>query len=204
MEGEKCECALCGFGRTVDAMATCTNLKINETTMTIDELLKDKAIKPKEKTETISKWILDKSLPCDELIAMAAKQKDPAKATCIEAMEYATKQNPDIADETTLMFVTDSLTAKAPRIKWESAKVIGNIAHLFPTKLDKCIDNLLKNTSHKGTVVRWSAAFALGEILTLKTKHNNDLLPAIEAICEKEEKNSIRKIYLSAIKRTRK
>ena len=59
--------------------------------MTIDELLKDKAIKPKEKTEAISKWILDKSLPVDELIAFADKQKDPSKATCIEAMEYANK-----------------------------------------------------------------------------------------------------------------
>lgn len=172
--------------------------------MTIDELLTEKAIKPKEKTETISKWILDKSLPTDELIAFAEKSKDPAKATCIEAIEYATKQNPKIADESVLRFVTATLTAKAPRVKWESAKVIGNIAHLFPTKLDKSIANLLTNTEHEGTVVRWSAAFALGEILKLKTKRNTDLFPAIENICEKEEKNSIRKIYLDAIKKTKK
>ena len=172
--------------------------------MTIDELLKDKTIKPKEKTETISQWILDSSLPVDELIAFAEKQKDPAKATCIEAMEYATKQNPGIADETVLLFVSKTLTEKAPRIKWESAKVIGNIAHLFPDELDKSITNLLTNTEHEGTVVRWSAAFALGEILKLKTKHNAGLFPAIENICEKEEKNSIKKIYLDSIKKTKK
>lgn len=172
--------------------------------MTIDKLLNEKAIKPKEKTETISKWILDKSLPIDELIAFAEKSKDPAKATCIEAIEYATKQNPKIADESVLSFVTATLTAKAPRVKWESAKVIGNIAHMFPTKLNKSIANLLTNTKHEGTVVRWSAAFALGEILKLKTKHNTDLFPAIENICKKEEKNSIRKIYLDAIKKTKK
>lgn len=172
--------------------------------MTIDELLKDKTIKPKEKTETLCKWISDHSLPADELIAFAEKQKDPAKATCIEAIEYATKQNPNFADETVLAFVTETLTEKAPRIKWESAKVIGNIAHLFPTKLDKSIANLLANTAHDGTVVRWSAAFALGEILKLKTKHNAALLPAIENICEKEEKNSIKKIYLDAIKKAKK
>lgn len=172
--------------------------------MTIDELLKDKVLKPKEKTETISKWILDKTLPTDELIAFAEKQKDPAKATCVEAMEYATKLKPNIADETVLTFVTNSLTAKAPRIKWESAKVIGNIAHLFPKNLDKAIANLVTNTEHEGTVVRWSAAFALGEIIKLKTKHNTDLLPLIENICEKEEKNSIKKFYLDAIKKTKK
>jgi HEAT repeat protein len=170
--------------------------------MTIEELFTDKAIKPKEKTETISKWILAKSLVVDELIAYAEKQKDPAMATCIEALEYATRQNSLIADETVLTFVSRALTAKAPRIKWESAKVIGNIAHLFPTKLEKSIDNLLSNTEHEGTVVRWSAAFALGEILKLKTIHNKNLFTAIENICDKEEKNSIKKIYLDAIKKT--
>lgn len=161
--------------------------------MTIDELLKDKDIKPKEKTETLSKWILDKTLPIDELIAFAEKQKDPAKATCIEAMEYATKQNPDIADENVLIFTAQTLSSKAPRVKWESAKVIGNIAHLFPNNLETCIPNLLTNAEHEGTVVRWGAAFALGEILKLKTKHNTKLLPIIKDRCESEEKNSIKK-----------
>ncbi|MBB6329114.1 HEAT repeat protein [Chryseobacterium sediminis] len=172
--------------------------------MTIEELIKDKTVKSKEKVDIISKWIIDTSLPADELIAFAEKSKDPIKATCIEAIEYATKQNPDLADDTVFSFVTQTLTEKAPRIKWESAKVIGNTAHLFTENLDQAIDNLLGNTEHEGTVVRWSAAFALGEILKLKTKHNTTLLPAIESISEKEEKNSIKKIYLDAIKKTKK
>ena len=93
------------------------------------------------------------------------------------------------------------LTAKAPRVKWESAKVVGNIAHLYPAKLDTAIMHLLANTNHDGTVVRWSAAFALGEILKLKTKHNSSLLSRIEKICDQEEKNSIKKIYQAAIKK---
>lgn len=169
--------------------------------MTIDELLKDKTIKPKDKTEIISNWLLDDSLPVDELIVFAENQKDPAKATCIEAMEYATRQNPKIADENVLIFVTNTLASKAPRVKWESARLIGNIAHLFPSQLEKSIENLLINTENEGTVVRWSSAFALGEILKLKTKYNSDLLPTIETICEKEEKNSIKKIYADALKK---
>ncbi|MCW1963165.1 HEAT repeat domain-containing protein [Chryseobacterium viscerum] len=172
--------------------------------MTIEELIKDKTVKSKEKVDIISKWIIDTSLPADELIAFAEKSKDPVKATCIEAIEYATKQNPSLADETVFSFVTQTLTEKAPRIKWESAKVIGNTAHLFPENLDQAISNLLGNTEHEGTVVRWSAAFALGEILKLKTPHNSTLLPALEGISEKEEKNSIKKIYLDAIKKTKK
>ena len=172
--------------------------------MTIEELIKDKTIKSKEKVDIISKWIIDQSLPAEELIAFAEKSKDPIKATCIEALEYATKQNPSLADETVFSFVTQTLTEKAPRIQWESAKVIGNTAHLFPENLDQAISNLLGNTDHEGTVVRWSAAFALGEILKLKTTHNATLLTTLETISEKEEKNSIKKIYLDAIKKTKK
>jgi HEAT repeat protein len=172
--------------------------------MTIDLLLKDKTKKIKEKTETISKWLLNGSMPVDELIAFAEKSKDPEKATCIEAIEYATKQNPEIADESVLSFVTKTLADKAPRVKWESARVIGNIAHLFPTKLSKPIANLLTNAEYDGTVVRWAASFALGEILKLKTKHNKTLLPAIETICAREKDNAIKKKYLDAIKKTKK
>lgn len=169
---------------------------------TLDDIFKDKTLKSKTRTETIAKWVLKGSLPVEELLAFAEKAKDPVKATCIEAMEFVTKENPKMADEDLLFFVAKELAAKAPRIKWESAKVIGNIAQLFPTKLDKAIDGLLANTKHEGTVVRWSAAFALGEILKLRTKRNKTLLPAMEKIMAREEKNSIKKIYAAAIKKT--
>jgi HEAT repeat protein len=168
------------------------------------ELLNDKTKKAKEKVETISKWLLDGSLPTEELLVFAEKAKDPEKATCIEAIEFATRQNPKIADESVFSYVTNTLTENAPRVKWESAKVVGNIAHLFPAGLNKAISNLLTNTTHDGTVVRWAAAFALGEILKLHTKHNKDLLPAMEAICEKELNNGVKKKYLDAIKKTKK
>jgi HEAT repeat protein len=168
--------------------------------MTIDELLKDKGLGAKERTETLSTWLLTHKINVGELISYAKDAKDSPKATCIEALEFATLQKPSLANKDVLEFVTQSLTEKAPRVKWESAKVIGNIAHLFPTKLDKAMDNLLLNSKHEGTVVRWSAAFALGEILKLKTNLNKKLLPAVESIVKWEMKNSIKKIYLKAIK----
>lgn len=169
--------------------------------MTITGLLNDKTKKAKEKVEKISIWLLDGSLPIDELLAVTEKVKDPEKATCIEAIEFATRQNSKIANDNVFAFVTKTLTEKAPRVKWESAKVIGNIAYLFPEKLNKAIDNLLINTEYDGTVVIWAAAFALGEILKLKTIHNQDLLPVIEVICDREKDNAIKKKYLDAIKK---
>lgn len=172
-------------------------------TINLQELLNDKGLKPKEKTETLSRWILDNPGEIDALIGFAKTSKDPVKATCIESIEYATNTKPGIASLTCLEFVAESLAEKAPRIKWESARVVGNIAHLFPGNLDVALRNLLVNSEHSGTVVRWSAAYALGQIVKIKTSRNKDLIPAIEAICNREEKNSIKKIYLDALKKVK-
>lgn len=169
--------------------------------MDIAKILDDKLVKPKEKTEALSKLLLGKNITIKDLIKIAKNAKDPVKATCIEVMEYATKSDPSIANTDCLNFAVESLNEKAPRIKWESAKVIGNIAQCFPDKLDVAVKNLLVNTEHSGTVVRWSAAYALGQILLTKNKHSKKLIPAIEAICKREEKNSIKKIYQAALKK---
>jgi hypothetical protein len=172
--------------------------------MNIADLLNDKSLKPKAKTETLSSWVLENKISVDELIEFAKNAKDPIKATCIEALEFVTKQNPSMANKNCFDFASESLQSKAPSVKWESARVIGNTAHLFPDNLNVAIGNLLINTEHEGTVVRWSAAFALGEILKLKTNLNKDLIPAFEAIIDREEKSSIKKIYLDAIKKAKK
>lgn len=172
--------------------------------MNFSELLNDKSIKPKEKTEALSKWILTNPKEINSIIEFAKTSKDPVKASCIESLEFVTKTNPEIANSACLEFVSKTLTEKAPRVKWESARVIGNIAHLYPDKLELAINNLLINSEHSGTVFRWSAAYALGQIIKLKTSINKDLIPTAEAICEHEEKNSIKKIYFDAIKKSKK
>jgi len=166
----------------------------------INEILSNKAIKPKDKTVALSELLLDNSIKTSELIEFAKTAKDSPKATCIEVLEFATQIKPEIATLECLEFVSDALTSKAPRVKWESAKVIGNIAHLFPDELDSAIGNLLKNTEFDGTVVRWSAAFALGEILKIGSELSKELFPTLQAICQREEKSSIQKLYLSAFK----
>ena len=173
--------------------------------MKITELLADKGLKAKEKVDSLSKLLLDSSIAVHELIAFAATtKKDADKGTCVEALEFATRQNISLASLEMLQLVSQTLTEKAPRVKWESAKVIANIAHRFPENLDDAIRNLLTNTEHEGTVVRWSAATALSEILKLKTNHFLELLPTCEAICNREESASIQKIYRAAIKKVTK
>lgn len=171
--------------------------------MTIDKVIQDKTVKAKAKVSTIGEWLISGQLPIDELVSYAEKQKATDKATCIEAVEYATKKVPSIADENLLEYVTKALKDEEPRVKWESAKVIGNVARFFPTQLDKAINNLLPNAENTGTVVRWATAYALAEILKLKTEINKKLLPKIETLCEKEEDNGVKKKYLDAINKVK-
>jgi HEAT repeat protein len=172
--------------------------------MEINEIFADKTLKQKEKVEKLSKNIIDKKININELLLFADTAKDIEKGTCIEALEYASGKAPKIINKKCFEFIVKNLTAKAPRIKWECAKVVGNVSHLYKTELNNAIENLLENTTHDGTVVRWSAAFALGEILKLKTENNKKLLPKINGIIEKEEKNSIKKIYVEALKKIEK
>lgn len=171
--------------------------------MDLKALFADKTTKPKETIEILSTAVLNGEVETSELIEFATSQKDPVKASCIEALEFATQTKPELLDDNAFDFVTENLSAKAPRIKWESAKVIGNTAKIFSKKLSSAIEKLIENTIHEGTVVRWSAAYALGEILKLE-EHTAKLLPVAKEIMKKEEKASIQKIYQKAIKNCKK
>lgn len=171
--------------------------------MTLENLFEDKSIKAKAKAKQIAEWLSKSELPLDELLAFTEKQKAVDKATCIEGVESATINSPTIADEGLLAFGTKSLTDEEPRVKWESAKVIGNIAKQFPAQLDKSINNLLLNAENNGTDVRWATGYALAEILKLKTENNKTLLIEIERLCENEEDNGVKKKYLDALKKVK-
>lgn len=171
--------------------------------MTISELFADKTLKPKEKTEKLCQHLDAGDIKVSDLMAYADKAKDAEKATCIESLEYMTKKDAATIDLKVLEWVVTQLGAKAPRIKWESARVIGNTIALHPKVAEHAIPGLLDNANNDGTVVRWSAAYALGEILKLKLTINETLLPALTNIMDQEEKNSIKKIYAAAIKKSK-
>jgi len=168
--------------------------------MEIIEILSNKALKPKQKIEKLCQDIIDKTISTKELINYARTAKDSEKGTCIEALEFASVKNPKIINKNCFEFVVEHLSDKAPRVKWECAKIIGNTAHLFKMDLNNAIKKLLENAIYDGTVVRWSAAFAFVEILKLETENNKKLIPKIKELIAKEEKPNIKKMYMDGIK----
>ncbi|WP_239985808.1 MULTISPECIES: HEAT repeat domain-containing protein [Arenibacter] len=131
--------------------------------MTIEELFQEKSIKAKAKAKELCQWLVNGELPPDKLLNFAENQSPINKATCIESVECATKKTTDIADEPLLECMTNALINDEPRVKWESAKIIGNIAKKSPNSLHKPTKNLLINTNNKGAVVRWATAYAFGK-----------------------------------------
>lgn len=176
----------------------------DQSKVSIIDVLNDKSLKPKERTTRLGELLSSGALTADELVACAKTQKDSPRATLVEAIEYASKKEPKVVTNAAFDFVIGSLEDKAPRVKWESAKVIANSCQLFPGKLMRAIAPLIANTEHEGTVVRWSAAGALAKIVLCKTQLNTELVPALESLMEREEDNAIKKIYQQAIKKLKK
>ncbi len=166
---------------------------------TVHGILYSKEYKAKEKTQLLCEGLLSNVLQLHEFIEEIQTAKDSPKATCIEALAHASEQKPNILTEEALILLIQTLSSKAPRIKWECAKTIGLTISLYPDQLESAIDQLVMNINHEGTVVRWSIAFALGEIVKMNQPSTQHLVSLIEQQIEKEEKKSIQKIYHKAL-----
>ena len=169
--------------------------------MTLLECLNHPSMKAKEQVLWISEQLLTGNITQEELLNVAANLNESKKANCIESLEMVTKENLYLLSENSFLFVVESLSSKAPRVQWESARVIGNTATLFPNQIEKAVTKLLQQVESKGTVVRWSTAYALSQIALAAYPINDILLPTLENIAQQEEKNSIKKIYLTALKK---
>jgi hypothetical protein len=169
----------------------------------IISIVENKGLKTKEKVVLISDSLLNNKASIDELVETAASQKEVIKGTLIEAIEFASKSKPELINKKVFEYVVQSLKDNAPRVKWEAARVISNTAHLFPKLLKEAVVNLLANTEHSGTVVRWSAATALSKIISLNTPLNKELIPAAEAILKREQDTAIKEIYEKTVKKAK-
>lgn len=163
----------------------------------------DKSLSAKQKTSELSEIIADRPEILPELIHYASEGKDAEKATILEAFEYVSKKNPEIITAEVFDFVRHQLHSKSSRVKWESGKIIGNSISLYPEMVEEITPTLLENTRDESTVVRWSMAYALAEILKLRLSINETLVPKISETMKMEQKNSILKIYQQALKQVK-
>ena len=167
-------------------------------TKLLDEIRKSNK-KPKELLVFLADLIKKDPHLLDDFEDSVNNAADAERGTCIESLEYATQENPELA-VSHIKTVISCLGDKAPRVKWEAARVIGNIAQKCPEEAIKAIDALMINTRDKGTVVRWSTAFALGEILKSSERGREALKEKIDRLVNEEDNNGVKNVYLKALK----
>lgn len=163
----------------------------------IEEIILSK-MKPKEKVLNLADT-LKKGNYLDDLLAYYKKAKDPAKGTCLSALTELTKENPVFVKDC-MDFIIDQISYKAPRVKWEASETIAYASKLFPEKATKAIPGLMENVKNDGTVVRWSAAFALTEIAKNNPLTQKELIPYFDEMIDNEKENGVRNVYVKAMK----
>jgi hypothetical protein len=164
-----------------------------------EEVFSDPRVKGKARSTSLANALSKGKMSGSELARYGAKAGDAERAICLEAIEFATRENPKKAGREGFLFAVDSLSSKAPAVKREAGRVIANAAAAYPGLTQDAIPALLKNAVHESTVVRWSAAMALSVIILLDIPSKGKLLPRVGKLAKAEEKDSIRKIYLKAL-----
>ena len=164
----------------------------------VEEILQSKR-KPKEKVSLLAKKVKENNKFLNQLIEYFEVGSVADKGNCIEVMEYVSQDDPKFVLPY-IKFIIEHINNDAPKVKWETARVIGNVAQQFPDKVSNAIEKLFLNTKDKGTVVRWSAAFALTEIAKNNPKMQKELVPKFSEIVKKEENNGVKNVYVKALK----
>ncbi|MBN2363855.1 HEAT repeat domain-containing protein [candidate division WOR-3 bacterium] len=166
---------------------------------TVKEILKSN-VKPKEKISLLADKAKEDKNILAEIVEYSGKCTNAEKGNCIEVMEYVSKDKPELVIPY-FNFIKENIDFNAPKVKWECARVIGNLAAKYPEKSAKAVEKLLVNTEDKGTIVRWSAAFALTEIARSNPKLQKKLVEKFKEILEKEANNGVKNVYIKALKR---
>jgi HEAT repeat protein len=155
---------------------------------------------PREVLSYLAERIVNDPSLLDDFESSLLAAKTPEKGTCVEALVLVAKEHPEYVLPH-LESVMECLADKAPRVRWEAAHVIANVAPRFPWRAAEATDLLLVNATDKGTVVRWSTALALGEILKANEASRATLQPLIEELSRSETNNGVRNHYVKALKK---
>ncbi len=155
--------------------------------------------KPKEKVSLLAKKIREDETLIPQLLECFQAGSAGERGHCMEALEFVSQGKDDVVLPY-LDFVVRHLHDSAPRVKWEAAKIIGNVAKRFSDRVATAVPKLWENTKDPGTVVRWSAAYALTEIVKNQPQMQRELVPKFSDLVKREANNGVRNIYLQALK----
>ena len=169
--------------------------------MNIATLLADKSVKATDKREQVAHALKTVNFTIKDIKDCALDDK--STGIVLEAMEAISRVQPEAADIEWLNYVGGYITAESNTLKREASRVVGNISHLFPDKIDGLIQDLIENTKNDGTVIRWGSAYALGQIIRIPKFANSNLFDVLTDLAEQETENGVKNQYLNGLKKAK-
>jgi hypothetical protein len=165
--------------------------------MIIEQILKSKRRQKEKVTLLAEKVRKDKKLVA-QLVECFEVGTVAEKGHCMEAMQYISKDEPEIVLPH-IDFVVDHFGDSGARVKWEVAEIIHNVAQRYPEKVTKAVPKLLASIDDRSTVARWSVAYALTEIATNSPRLQKELILKFKEILQKEKNHGVRNVYIEAL-----
>ena len=153
----------------------------------------------KKKAKAIADALLSGTLKPQALLEAIPKLPDAELAIVMESLEGATRKEPALVNDKLFALLVESLGHAAPRVQWEAARTIGNVAKEHAEHLGSAVDALLVNTTNDGTVVRWATAQALAAILRVGYRDNN-FRASLSEIAAREQDEGVRGVYDKALR----
>lgn len=167
--------------------------------MDLVSVLEDVSLRLNEKRDKIIEALRSKSFTIKEIELFKKILDEKEMVVILEAMEVVSVKNPELADLQWLKFSENYIISFNNNLKRESSRIIGNIAHLFPNELESIIKKLIINTKDKGTVIRWSSAYALSRIIIIPVYAQSELYNTLLKIYEKEAESGVRGQYQNGL-----
>ncbi len=158
--------------------------------------------KSKAKVKILSEALKSGAIAPKAVELAISEVEGPTRATLVEALEGATRKRQDLVDAHLFARIVECLWDAAPRVRWEAAKTLANVATEHRRLLDHAVPPLLANTGHEGTVVRWATARAIVAFLRAGCE-SSALRAKAQELAQGEADVGVRKIYQSLAKQRR-
>jgi HEAT repeat protein len=158
--------------------------------------------KPKRKQAALVGAILSNEIALADFFSFFKTGKDSDKGACADALKHISASNPALLAPY-LDVLIEYINHPLPRVKWGVPEAIGNLAKDFPGEVEKAIPGLLKNTTgdeENSTVIRWCAAYSLGEIARYNPAARKKLIPVFEDLINQEQNTGVKNVYIKAMK----
>jgi hypothetical protein len=158
--------------------------------------------KPKCKQAAFGDAILSFEITLADFFSFFQSGKDSDKGACADALKYISAKNPALLAPY-LDILIEYINHPLPRVKWGVPEAIGNLAKDFPGEVEIAIPNLLKNTTadeKNSTVIRWCAAYSLGQIARYNPVAREKLIPIFIDLINQEQNAGVKNVYIKAMK----